>query len=76
ARDSAIAKAKEKAKELAKQVGVKLGRITNFSEDSNMPVYYNDASMVKGLGGGSPAPEIQTGQNKITSTVSITYEIE
>lgn len=78
ARASAIVKAKEKAKELAKQVGVKLGRITNFSEDYNYPVYYNDMYSAKGspegIGGG--APDIQTGQNKITSTVSITYEIE
>jgi hypothetical protein len=78
ARASAIVKAKEKAKELAKQVGVKLGRITNFSEDYNYPVYYGSTDAMsksaEGIGGG--APDIQTGQNKITSTVSITYEIE
>lgn len=78
ARSEAIANAKEKAKKLAGQVGVKLGRITNFSEDNNVPVYYNDAVMGKGIGGGpsTATPEIQTGQNKITSNVSITYEIE
>lgn len=79
ARISAIAKAKEKAKELSQQVGVKLGKITNFSEDYNYPVYYNDmysakSSVPQGLGGA--APEIQAGQNKITSTVTITYELE
>jgi hypothetical protein len=80
ARASAIVKAKEKAKELAKQVGVKLGKITNFSEGYTYPVYYNDMYAAKGasegIGGGASAPEIQTGQNKITSTVNITYEIE
>ncbi|MCX6760266.1 MAG: SIMPL domain-containing protein [Candidatus Nealsonbacteria bacterium] len=74
ARASAIAKAKE----LAKQVGVKLGKITNFSEDYTYPVYYGSTDAMsksaEGIGGG--APDIQTGQNKITSTVSITYEIE
>lgn len=48
ARTSAIAKAKEKAKELASQVGVKLGKIINFSEDYTYPVYYNDMYAAKG----------------------------
>lgn len=77
ARISAIAKAKEKAKELAKQVGVKLGKITNFSEDYAYPVYYSDNAMSKSPEGiGGAGPDIQTGQNKITATISITYEIE
>ncbi len=78
ARESAIKDAKEKASELAKQVGIKLGKIVNFSESNAMPVYYD--SQVYGKGGGeatsSIAPSIQPGQNKITSVVSITYEIK
>jgi len=74
ARWQAIEKAKNKAKELALQLGVKLVRITNFSESSVMPVprpYF----MEKAVGLGGEAPQIETGENKITVTVSITYEI-
>jgi len=77
AREEAITEAKEKAKELASQLGVKLVRITNFSES-------NSASYRYGLGGGeesasknssSIVPEFQTGENKIEVSVTITYEI-
>ncbi len=72
AREQAIDKAKVKAKELARQLGVGLGRITNFSESAISPVFY-DAREAYGLGGS--APEIETGENLIQSTVIITYEI-
>ena len=72
AREQAIDKAKVKAKELAKQLGVGLGRITNFSESAISPMFY-DAREAYGLGGA--APEIETGENLIQSTVIITYEI-
>jgi hypothetical protein len=29
-----------------------------------------------GMGGAAPAPDIQTGENKITANVSLVYEIE
>ena len=75
AREMAIEKAKTKAKELAGQLGVKLVRITNFSESSVIPYYYGleKAAAPSGVGGGTP--QIETGENKIEVTVSITYEI-
>jgi len=81
ARQEAINKAKDKAEELASQLGVKLVKIISFSENGNYPIYYNDyMTTAKGMGGGAaesvPAPQIETGQNKITSSVSITYEIK
>ena len=78
ARDKAIAKAKEKADALAKSLGVEIVRVVGFSENGG-PIYY-----AKGMGGvamsadampAPAAPEISVGQNKITSNVSITYEI-
>ncbi len=72
ARKQAIDKAKQKAKELASQLGVKLGRITDFQENLISPIFY-DAKEAYGLGGA--APEIETGENLIQSTVIITYEI-
>ncbi len=77
ARDKAIADAKAKAQVLSKSLGVKLVKIVSFSENgyNPYPVYYSmDAANVKAQS--APAiPDIQTGQNKITSNVMITYEI-
>lgn len=78
ARDLAIEDAKAQAKVLAKSLGIRLLKITNFSEGGNYPVMYNYAnekSAVMGMGG-DIAPTISTGMNKITSNVSITYEIK
>ncbi|MBI5645178.1 SIMPL domain-containing protein [Candidatus Kaiserbacteria bacterium] len=80
ARGKAIDKAKERAEELADQLGVRLVRVVQFSEN-NGPIYY-----AYGRGGAAmdaietkaalpPSPEIPVGQNKITSNVTITYEI-
>jgi len=77
ARDKAIADAQSKAKELAGALGVSLIRVTGFSENSGgvvpMPMY----AMASNAAAGAPAvaPEIPTGQNTITSDVSVTYEI-
>jgi len=75
ARKQAIDKAKAKAKELASQLEVNLVRITNFTESSVVPIprYYGLEEI--GLGGAAEAPQIETGENKITVTVTITYEI-
>jgi uncharacterized protein len=77
ARKKAIDNARKKAKQLAKDLDVKLVRVVSFSESGNQPYYKNYAfaeiAIQDAVGGG--APEIPTGENKITSNVSITYEI-
>ncbi len=78
AREEAINKAKTKAEELAKELGFRLIRISNFSESTDLPYYVNLKESALGMGGGEavPAtPQIETGENKIEVTVSITYEI-
>lgn len=76
AREQAIEKAKTKAKELASQLGVKLVRITNFSESGVVPYYpFEKAVPMEAMGAGEEALQIQTGENKIEVTVTITYEI-
>jgi len=79
ARSKAIASAQEKAKVLVRDLGVRLGRVVNFSESGNYPIAYREGY---GMGGdgisvSAPAPKVElpAGQNKITSNVSITYEI-
>ena len=77
ARNKAIADAKSKAETLAKQLGVSLVRVVSFNESqSGTP----RQMMAYGMGGGvseakAVAPEISTGQNKVTDDVTVTYEI-
>lgn len=79
ARDKAIAKAQDKAEALADSLGVSIVRVVGFSENGNGPIYYAK-TMALGMGGGAdvaaPSPQIPTGQNKITSNVTVTYEIQ
>lgn len=77
ARKMAIDEAKEKAEKLSKDLGVKLVRIVSFSENGGgyaMPMYYDKEMSIR-TSGAAPAPELPTGENKIISNVTITYEI-
>ncbi|MEK7635162.1 MAG: SIMPL domain-containing protein [Patescibacteria group bacterium] len=79
ARNKAIKDAREKAKELAKQLGVRLGDIISYNDNGNYPVFYG--AMGKGgdmmSASSAPAPvQLPQGETKITSNVSITYEIK
>ena len=78
ARGKAISDAKAKADQLAKQLGVSLVRVVSFNENGGGypgPMYTKAVGM--GMGGDAvqSAPEISVGQNKVSSSVSITYEI-
>jgi uncharacterized protein YggE len=78
ARDKAIAQAKDKANTLAQSLGVELGRVVGFNENQGgtpLPVYAKAYGMNASVAA-APAPDIQTGQNKITDDVTITYEIK
>ncbi len=77
ARKNAIDEAKTKAQVLAKDLGVSLVRVVNFSEggDYPRPMYAKAMTMDSSVGMGGGTPEIAKGENKITSSVSITYEI-
>lgn len=78
AKELAIKDAKDKAQKLEKELGIKMVRIVSYSEGS-YPMY----DSYYGVGGGAEMkasssitpPTIETGQNKITSNVSITYSI-
>ena len=73
AREQAINKAKDKAKELASQLGVSLVKIIDFNEYGADQLRYGFEKMDSSMGGGEL--EIEVGENKVTITVSITYEI-
>lgn len=77
ARDQAITDAKANASKLAKSLGVKIGDLVSFNENGYYPVYARMDS-IAGKGGmeSSAAPEIPTGENTITSNVTLIYEIK
>ena len=78
ARELAINDAKDKANALKSQLGIKLGRIVNFSEGvMGYPVPMYETSML-GKGGGvdGGGPSVPSGENEITVDVTITYQIK
>jgi len=79
ARNKAIADAREQAEKLADDLGVDLGSITSFYESTPYqpgPVYYAKDMMAVGMGGAERVvPQLPSGENKIISNVTITYEI-
>ncbi len=77
ARAKAIADAKDKAKILGKSLGVRLSKIISFSDNDGgyYPMMYKASAMDTGVSAQS-APNIATGEQKITSNVSITFEID
>jgi len=77
ARDQAIADARVQATKLAKALGVRLVKIVSYSEGGNYPVYYSKAVSMDSAGSvRSSEAVLPTGENKITSNISITYEIK
>jgi len=79
ARSKAITDAKGKAEVLAKELGVKLGKVVSFNENSfggGYPMYATNKMAVGAEAMDSrSAPVLPKGENKITSNVTITYEI-
>lgn len=77
ARAAAIKDAKEKAQDLKAQLGIRLGRIVNFSEGSNgypRPIFLETKAIGGGIGGDGPA--VPEGENEIIVNVTITYQIK
>lgn len=77
ARQEAIVEAKKKANLLAGQLGVSLGRIVNFSEGTgNYPQpMMMERAMMKGAMDIADSIPIESGEQEIRVTVSLTYEL-
>ncbi len=74
ARAKAIAQAKEKATSIASQAGLALDKIINIQEGyapTPQPMYAPGAGLMKDSA--VMAPQIQTGQLEVDSTVTLTY---
>jgi uncharacterized protein YggE len=80
ARSKAITDAQTKAKELAKQLGVRIVKITSFYDSSDQPSYYAremvSAAPMSIKAAPAMAPDVPVGEDKVTSNVTITYEIK
>lgn len=79
ARNKAIENAKVKAESVAKATGLKIGKILSFTEgtapEATIPIPYS-LEEAKGLGAGTPAPEIEKGSQEITVSVFLTFELK
>jgi len=79
ARAKAITDAKTKAEVLAKELGVRLVKIVSFSENTggSYPMYAAKDMRLESTSavGSAQVPTLPKGENKITSNVTITYEI-
>lgn len=71
--------ARKNAEKLADALGVRLGKVQSFSEDGGYPITYGmtkDASIsARPEAAPSPMPVISDGTQKISSTVSVSFEI-
>jgi uncharacterized protein YggE len=79
AKSIAIKDAKEKAKKLAKELGVSLGDIVSYSDNSSNGFLYRAKSemLSSDMNYSSAMPVVlPKGENSITSNVNITYEIK
>ncbi len=77
ARTKAVKEAKEKAEDIARALGVDLGKITSFSENSSDAYPYALRSAKFGMGASDmEVSSLPTGESKITTDVVITYSLE
>lgn len=76
-RKQAIIDAKQKAKVLSKELGVKFDGIVSFYENGGdaYPVMSERTYDASTTGATKVSPEVPTGENKITTQVTITYAI-
>lgn len=77
-RNEAIIKARQEAEILAKALGVKLVKITSFNENGGggYPYAMDYMSARPMMEKASVAPDLPTGTNKVSSEVTITYQIK
>jgi uncharacterized protein YggE len=76
ARAMAIADAKEKLKDITRQSGLGVGKLVNISEGYNnypAPMYASGSALSKDSA--NVAPNIQTGQQEVSSSVTLTYQV-
>lgn len=77
AREKAVIDAKKKAVDLAASLGIKLGKMVSFNEFSGGPIpIFALESFGKGGDASSVTPATPTGENEITISVNMSFEIK
>lgn len=76
ARTAAIQDAKQKAQEVANESGLHLGRLINVQTNDNSYPIFAAAKADTASGAPSQPTNLQPGQNKITETVTLSYETQ
>lgn len=79
ARTKAVANAKEKAAAQAADLGVRIVRMTGFWEDEGpypYDSYYGKGGGDMAMSEAAVAPEVPAGENTITSSVHLTFEVK
>lgn len=77
ARKEAIDEAKTKAKKIAEQTGLKLVKLVNVYENFTPPIASPYVLTKEAVGGGfAAAPEIRPGEEEISVTVTLVYQIK
>jgi uncharacterized protein len=76
ARKEAVSEAKENAKSLADAAGIRLGRIVDVQEngDANAPQPLYKTAIAENATDSAPATELNPGENKVSVTISLSYE--
>lgn len=75
ARKLAIDDAKKKAQALSRDLGVRLKKITGFSESGGGYPMYARMGLMKVEASDMSAPSVQPGEQEVQSNVTITYEL-
>lgn len=75
ARDKAVAEAKEKAQKIAEQFGMKLGRITSYYENQTYDEPMSGGYGAMEMKSDSVAVPLPVGEQKVTASVSVSYEL-
>ncbi|HEX8932416.1 MAG TPA: SIMPL domain-containing protein [Patescibacteria group bacterium] len=77
ARITAVNNAKNKAQSLANAAGIRLGRIVDVQETSGgvpLPMFRANTGLNAGAVQANPPTQLNPGENKVTITVSLSYE--
>lgn len=76
AREKAIKEARAQAEQLAKALGVRVTRVVSYNENGGYPGPFYRADAMMAMGGAEKAtPSIPAGENEISVSVSVTYEV-
>ena len=77
ARLIAIANARMEAKKIARSLGVRVTKVVSYYDNNNYPMMEDMAMSARAAAapGKSVAPELPSGETKVTADVSVTFEI-